>query len=517
MRGGPLIFAMTRQELCELLGMPPEASASDLLKTRTARLAAINDQLQSEGMPKPVKIMLNRELADLKAAATGELVSQLEQVGRAETLLAGIDDEMAKSGWTRGVVELLCRKLEPLVPAIPEEDERLKFEKRLVEIAEKIKTVVPPPPPPVEPRAAAAGSTPPQPHDVPARLESYFSEISAERGKPVPSRGVVRLWLQKIGTLLEQLPDDAAHLACEKRVVEIEYWLDGSQPPWPKAGKVEPPRTQPAPDKPPQKPVPGTLLQLLPKAADGTLRSTGSPIHFVVRPRFILGRHRLKADFVTRFLPANPANDQKTETISRVNTTLLVKGSLLWVHDGEIMPDGKIKPSAGTMVDGQALTTTPLQLNFAKERRFKLGQSGFELSALHLPAVAPEGPVGSVKAVDDTDASQATVVLPSRPFGCMRFRGVSSREVDIHAVWLFSDATIGADPGCAVTLDGAGLPAVALHIHHWEQGFWLVVPDRGKSKVLIDGKPLASGEVCALQGAHQLILGTMHYELKVSA
>jgi hypothetical protein len=509
---------MTRLELINLLSLPPETTASALLKARAARLAELQDQLQQEGLPKPVKIMLNRELADLRTPAANELEAQLERISRAETLLEGIDDEMAKSGWTRGVVELLCRKLEPLVPGIPEEDERLKFEKRLIEIAEKIKVVASPAPPPtpaqVDPKPAAVSSMPP--HDVASRLEAYFAEITRERTKPLPSRGVVRLWLQKISAAIDQLPDEATHLACEKRVIEIEYWLDGSQPPWPKPAKTESREQTPLPPNRPQKPIPGTLLQLLPKAADGTLRRTGPPIHFVVRPRFILGRHRLKADFVTRFLPSTPANDQKTESISRVNTTLTVKGSQLWINDGEIMEDGKIKPSAGTLIDGQPLTTTPLQLNFSKERRLKLGQSGYELTALHLPAMAPEGPTGGMKALDDTDSSQATVVLPSHPFGCMRFLGVSSREVEVQAVWLFSDAAIGAGLNCAVVLDGAGLPAVALHVHHWEKGFWLVVPG-GKSKVQLDGKPLAGGEVCALQGAHQLVLGTLHYELKVSA
>jgi hypothetical protein len=506
---------MTRQDLCNLLGVPLEATATNLLKARIDRVAGLSDQLQQEGLPKPVKIRLNRELTDLEALNTRELVAQLEQISRAESLLASIDDEMARSGWTRGVVELLCRKLEPLVPVIPEEDDRLKFEKRLIEIAEKIKTMtLPPLSPPVEPKVIAAGSTPP--HDVPSRLESYFSEISKERAKPVPSRGVVRLWLQKIGVLLEQLPDESAHLAYAKRVVDIEYWLDGSQPPWLKPGKMAP-QKEAAPTILPLKPVPGTLLQLLPKSADGTVSRSGSPIHFVARPRFIFGRHRLKADFVTRFLPATPANEQKTESISRVNTTLFVKGNLVFIHDGEVMADGKTKPSAGTVIDGQALTTAPLQINFAKERRLKLGQSGYELTALHLPAVASEGPMGSVKSIDDTDASQATVVLPPHPFGCMRFHGVSSREIEIHAVWLFSDASLGADSNCAVTLDGAGLPPVALHIHHWEQGFWLIVPGSSKSKAFLDGRPLVPGEACALQTAHQLVLGTMRYELRVSA
>ncbi len=533
---------MTRQELCSLLGVPAEVSATDLLKGWTTRLAALRDQLQQEGLPKPVKIMCTREVADLESAAAGGLASQLEQIAKAEMLLASINDELAKAGWTRGVVELLCRKLEPLVPAIPEENERLKFERRLIEIAEKVMTQVPPPAPAPPPVAASPtkppyeGSTPP--HDVPTRLEAYFSEITAERAKPAPARGVIRLWLQKIGALIEMLPDESTRLGYEKRVVSIEYWLEGSQPPWarpagnrppsnppvappPAPPVTPPPAAQPAPPpaapgKPPTKPAPGTLLQLLPKAADGTLRRSGPPIHFVARPRFVLGRQRSKADFVTWFLPASPANQQKTDSISRVNTTLFVKTGQLWIQDGEITEDGKPKPSAGTVVDGQALTPTPVQLNFTKERNLKLGQSAYELKAVHLPAVAPEGPAAAPGAIDNT-SSQATVRLPVGPFGCLRLQSVSSREVEILAVWLLSEATLGADPGSAVMLDGAGLPPAALRIHHWAQGFWLVVPGSGRSKVTLDGQALAGGDVRPLQSAHQLGLGTLHFDLKVSA
>lgn len=517
---------MTRQELSHLLGVPLEAPTSDLLKAQAARLAELREQLQQEDLAKPVKIMLGRELGELDLPATRELIAQLEQVSRAETLLTGIDDEMAKSGWTRGVVELLCRKLEPLVPAIPEENERLKFEKRLVEIAEKIRAVRPPPPPPPPsapplPTAPMEGSVPSlPPHDVSGRLQSYFAEIDKERAKKPPARGVVRLWLQKIAPLIEHLPDESARLDYEKRIVEIEYWLDGSRPPW-QTPSSPPVKTEPKPAPPsdlPAKPAPGSLLQFLPKPSEGTLRHSGSPIHFVARPRFVLGRQRSKSDFVTWFLPQSPANQQKTDAVSRVNTTLFLKNHQVWVHDGEDTGDGKVKASVGTQIDGKAITTEPLALNFTKERRLRLGQSGYEVAAIQLPAEFPAGPRGVTgKASDDTASSEATVVLPKGPLGCLRFKGMSCPEVLVTAVWIFSEASLGTDAGCAVNLDGTGIPAVALRVFHAEGGFWLLVPAGSMGNVLLDGRPLAAGRVQPLQAAHQLVLGSLHFELKVSA
>jgi hypothetical protein len=533
---------MFRTELSSLLGLPPDASGTDLLKARTDRLAELRDQLQQDGLPKPVKIMLGRELGQLESPAAGALVAQLEQISRAESLLVDIEAELAKPDWTRGVVELLSGRLKPLVPAIPDEQERLRFEKRLIELAEKLKVVAPPPPPPSPPpppplvppppsevpKVAQWGSAPQ--HDLPSRIESYFAEIAAERTKPLPARGVVRLWMQKIGALIEQVTEEQAQLRYEKRLVEVEYWMDGSQPPWPKPepAPVKPiiPATPPvavivAPPAPtptmaPAKPVAGNLLQFLPKPIDGTLRRAGTPIHFVARPCFVLGRQRRSVDFKVGFLPDNPTNLQKNGMISRVNTTLVAKGAQLWIHDGEILADGKSKPSAGTVVDGQPVTGTPLQLNFAKERTLRLGDSAFELKAVHLPAVSPEGPASSASSNLDTASSQATVVRPVRLFGCMRFQPVSCREVEVNAVWLFSEASLGADASCAVVLEGAGVPPVALRVHHWEKGFWLTVPGHGKSTVMLDGELLAGGDVRALQAVHQLMLGSGQYELKVS-
>jgi hypothetical protein len=524
---------MTRHELSILLGLPSGDAAGDVLKAYAARLTDIGNQLAQEGLQRPVKIMLNRELGELESSATLALIQQLEQAGRVELLLADIDHEMAKPGWTHGLVELLRKKLEPLIPSITEDLERFQFEKRMVEIADKLKTAAPPPPPPPAPppppTQLVSGSTPGSmpPHDLPSRLESYFSEILAERSKSSPDRRVVQRWLQKITTLVEQLPDPAARIGYEKRVVEIECWTDGTQRPWPKPQPSLPikPKLSSIPEVPP-KPTPGTLLQFLPKAADGTLRRSGAPIHFVARPRFVLGRLREKlvlgrlvtvSDLVTKFLPADStANQLRNTTISRWNTTLFVKGNQVWIHDGGFDSEGNSTPSTGTVVDGQNISTTPLQLNFAKERNLKLGQSAYELSALHLPAVSPAGPLAGTNFAD-TASSQATVVLSSHPSGCLRFRGISCRDLEINAIWLFSEASLGADPTCAITLDGAGLPPIALRIHHWEKGFWLTVSGTGKSKILLDGQPLSGGDVRALQASHQLTLGILPFEVKVGA
>jgi hypothetical protein len=109
-----------------------------------------------------------------------------------------------------------------------------------------------------------------------------------------------------------------------------------------------------------------------------------------------------------------------------------------------------------------------------------------------------------------------TVVMPQHPVGCLRFQPVSCREVLINAVWLLSEASIGSDAACAVRLDAPNLPAVAARCHHWQGGFWLVVPAGAVAAVTLDGRRLAAGETVALQAAHKVSFGPLAFELKVS-
>jgi len=183
-------------------------------------------------------------------------------------------------------------------------------------------------------------------------------------------------------------------------------------------------------------------LQLLPRPAEGSATPPSPPIHFIARPRFVLGRRLASVDFVAVFFPESPENRQKTEMISRINTTLFLKGNQILLLDGEIVEEGKFKASTnGTILDGQTVTA-PVQVNFTKERRIRLGQSGFELAVLQLPAVAPGGPLTPPTA---TLSTQPTLILSQRPLGCLRFRPVSCRDVRVAAVWIFSEAVVGSD------------------------------------------------------------------------
>ena len=261
------------------------------------------------------------------------------------------------------------------------------------------------------------------------------------------------------------------------------------------------------------RPLSGALLKLVPSPLKGAGPPPGPPIHLVARPRFVLGRRLESVDFAACFFPDNPENRQKTMVISRVNTTLFLKGNQILVQDGELVEESKFKASMnGTVIDEQTITTA-VSIDFTKERRLWLGQSGYELAVVQLPAVAPGGPLIPPTA---THSTHPTMVLSQRPLGCLRFRPVSCREVRVAAVWMFSEAAIGADAQSAVVLNAPGVPPLAVRFHHWKDGFWLEVPLEGKSVVTLDGRQRAAGDVVPLQALHQLGVGPLNYELHVS-
>jgi hypothetical protein len=514
---------MTREELCGLLGLPPETPPAELIQARARRLAEIDFALREEDLPKPVKLKLHQEVGLLEPVH--DLIAELEVISHIEAYLAEIAAEFAKPNAVRGVVRLCLSKLKPLVPEVKDEATRFGFEKQVIEIEERIGGLVEP----VEPPPVSGGTR--------ERIEGYFTEIAAELAKPDPGRGVVRLCLGKLKPLVDEIQDETVRYGYEKRLVQIEdrmglrvstapfLFAKGRTPPAAKpegggglepgpAARAEPkPPAPPAPAGPTPGPARGTLLELSPVRGEGTLRQPGPPIHFVARPRFVLGRRRASVDFATAFLPENDENHRKNETISRINTTFFVKDSQIWVQDGELQADGKVKPSTnGTVVDGQQITAAKA-LSFTKERRLKVGQHNYELAVLQLPAAAPEGP--PLAAAGGTLSTQPTQVASRGPAGCLRFLA-TGREVGVMAVWLFTDAALGSDPQSAVRLEPAGLPPVAARFHHWQGGFWLEAPPGGKSAVMLDERRLAAGEVVPLRAAHVLRLGELSYDVRVS-
>ena len=127
---------MTREELCDSLGLPADTPAAEVVRARARRFSEIELSLREKDLPKPVKLKLHQETALLESA--NDLVAQLEIIGRAETYFAEIAAEIAKPTAVRGVIRLCLGRIKPLVPEIKDEAVRFGFEKRIIEIEERL-------------------------------------------------------------------------------------------------------------------------------------------------------------------------------------------------------------------------------------------------------------------------------------------------------------------------------------------------------------------------------------------
>jgi hypothetical protein len=336
---------------------------------------------------------------------------------------------------------------------------------------------------------------------VAADVAKYLAELEAERAKPAPARAMLRLCLDKARPLLNELPEGELRFGWEKRWASAEESLAAKQPPLAVVPRPEAPTGAGA----------GTILELRPLEIEGTLRRSAPTVRIVARTHFTLGR-KGSADFTTQFWPESEENRQKTSTISRINTTLFLRGRQVCIQDGQIGDDGAAIPSKnGTIVDDQRIGAATV-LNFAKERRLKLGQCLFEVRALQFPATSAESPW--TERPNPASCARQTPALPDRPSGCIRFWPASLRHAPVIGIWIFSEVALGSGAGAAVMLDRS-LPAVAGRIHYFDGGFWLGVPDDGKSVVTLDRRRRSAGDIVPLQAGHELRLGEIGFDVNL--
>ena len=59
------------------------------------------------------------------------------------------------------------------------------------------------------------------------------------------------------------------------------------------------------------------------------------------------------------------------------------------------------------------------------------------------------------------------------------------------------------------------LPAVAGRIHYFDGGFWLGVPDDGKSVVTLDWRRRSAGDIVPLQAGHELHFAEIGFGVKL--
>jgi hypothetical protein len=479
-----------RDDFCQLLGVVPSTGLLELARVRERRLATINTLLRQKKLTPEQRAGLEQERALLEAP--GEVIAAIKVAVECEAILMQVEELAGQTKPNATEITARLKRVREFLGQINEEEARSEFEQRADDVEQIVRALETRPP-----FIAFIAASLQIAGRVGQTLRHKFETIPA--GLSIVSDGPLPAGL----TLAPDGNVTGTPTAAGTFSVALRADYDGDTIHGTARWTIDPP-VEPA-----RPPVKGLQLDLTPTAPGGGA-AAGVPIRLVARPKFFVGRNRSEVDFVTWFLPETDQSRVKTETISRVNMTLSLRGNQILVHNGKLEDDGKLREGAGIVIDNQPITaSTPLV--FAKERRIRFGPHAYELAVVHLTATMPQGPR---PAAPVSLSTQPTVVVQARPLGCLRFRPVSCRDALIDAVWIFSEASVGSGPDSAVRIEAAALAPLAARFHHWQDGFWLTVVADGA--VSLDGEPLRAGAIIALQAAHRIGFGNRNFELKVS-
>lgn len=260
-------------------------------------------------------------------------------------------------------------------------------------------------------------------------------------------------------------------------------------------------------DPPPRQPEPGRMLKLVPADSAQFTGASPIPVHFVARPRFIVGREPKegppRADFLT---------PKAIDKLSREQVTFAQQGEDIVIQDGV----DKKRSANGTKLDDELLSTEPRPASFTSERTLSLGVSGvakpiFTLGVRHLKSGTLGGP--GLPDLGPITAGGKTLVVGLLS-GCLRLQPRDEGLLPWQSVWIFTDASIGAAPDNAVVLPGIGLADVQCRIHYSQEAFWIETLRSG-SAVRLGDRVLAKGETAPLNTGDLLHLAQMTYKVAI--
>lgn len=245
--------------------------------------------------------------------------------------------------------------------------------------------------------------------------------------------------------------------------------------------------------------APGALLKLLPE-------NIALPaIHLVARPAFRLGRSLFHADFITRFLPESPGNDDLTNQLSRVHVLAAVNGARLTIRDG----NGETRSVNGTTLDDEPLDSdSPEPL---RERALLTLGGVYSLEVI--PLVSPASPPLKISNLAGGPAVPAS---PPELGGAVFFIPAHRQPAVRHAVWMFSRAGFGLDAAQRIVWDERGRGTSPASFFHDRGCFWLgnrTLPD---DALEVAGAALARGQLAPLAKGQALRIGALHFTVELA-
>lgn len=243
---------------------------------------------------------------------------------------------------------------------------------------------------------------------------------------------------------------------------------------------------------------PATLLRMLPR------NLALAAVHLVARPVFRLGRSPFQADFITRFLPANPANDELTHQLGRVHILAEASGTRVTIRDG----NGDAASVNGSSLDDTSLDNDqPAPLH----HRAMLTLGGvFSLEVVPLVSPAP-APLKITNLGDDAPSER-----PPEVGGAVYFFPTHRQPAVRHAVWIFSKAGFGLDGAHRIVWDVRGDASSPAAFFHDRGCFWLgnaALPD---DTIEVSGVALPRGGLVPLANGQALRIGTVHFTIELA-
>ena len=246
-------------------------------------------------------------------------------------------------------------------------------------------------------------------------------------------------------------------------------------------------------------PTPGTLLKLLPE-------NLALPaIHLVARPTFSLGRSLFHADFITRFLPESPGNNDLTNQLSRVHVLLEATARRVAIRDG----NGDTASVNGTSLDDEPLESeAPVPL---RDRALLTLGGVFSLEVIPLLAATslslriPNLPAQLASAAQPTELAGAVLFFPSHRQPMVR-----------QAVWIFSHVGLALDAAQRIVWDQRGRGVSPVIFFHDRGCFWLGNRTLPGDTLEVAGVALAPGEIAPLVTGQPLRLGTLRFNVNIS-
>jgi hypothetical protein len=250
--------------------------------------------------------------------------------------------------------------------------------------------------------------------------------------------------------------------------------------------------------------APARRLRLVPVASGDQARE----LRLVSGPRFVLGRSRAEADFLTWFWPRDEARDEQTRQLGKTHAALEIRSGRVWVRD--------LASANGTWLDGTRLTAGAPAL--LRERGLLNLGGTYALDVRHDAGETLGAPAGGDAgnqpgpAAPEPPASGETRAAT----GAVRCVPRDGELALWDAVWVITAAAFGCGAANPIRLALPGVAETQGRFHHWRGGFWLDQA-REDGAVVLDGRALRAGELAPLAAGRRLRLGAVEFDIELEA